>query len=59
MLSSPRPPRFQELGTRMAAADTTATLPALLTDGVTRVLNFAGALSTGVLSVQRGVFTRR
>lgn len=43
----------------MAAADTTATLPALLTDGVTRVLNFAGALSTGVLSVQRGVFTRR
>ncbi|HWC22829.1 MAG TPA: methyltransferase domain-containing protein [Flexivirga sp.] len=50
---------FQELGTRMAAADTTATLPALLEDGPTRMINFAVAVSAGVLSVQRGAFTRR
>jgi sarcosine/dimethylglycine N-methyltransferase len=49
---------FQELGTRLAAAATQATLPALLVDGPTRMMNFATALSTGVLTVHRGSFTR-
>ena len=50
---------FQDLGTRLAEAGTAATLPALLDDGPTRMMNFAGALSTGVLSIRRGAFTRR
>lgn len=49
---------FEEAGTRMAAADTSATLPALLTDGWTRMLNFAAALNDGVLTVHRGAFLR-
>jgi SAM-dependent methyltransferase len=49
---------FEEAGTRMAAADTSATLPALLTDGWTRMMNFAAALSNGVLTVHRGAFRR-
>ncbi len=48
---------FQGLGTRLAHAGTAATLPALLDDGPTRMINFAGALSAGVLSVHRGAFT--
>ena len=42
---------------RLAAAGTAATLPALLTDGPTRMMNFAGALSSGILTVHRGAFT--
>jgi sarcosine/dimethylglycine N-methyltransferase len=48
---------FQELGTRLAAAATQATLPALLTDGPTRMMNLATALSTGALTIHRGAFT--
>jgi sarcosine/dimethylglycine N-methyltransferase len=47
---------FQELGIRLDAADTAATLPALLTDGPTRMMNFAGALSNDILTVHRGAF---
>jgi SAM-dependent methyltransferase len=47
---------FRGLGTRMAAAGTAANLPALLADGPTRMLNFAGALDDGVLTVHRGAF---
>jgi len=47
---------FQELGFRLAAAGTAATLPALLTDGPTRMMNFAVALSNGILTVHRGAF---
>jgi sarcosine/dimethylglycine N-methyltransferase len=49
---------FQGLGPRLAASNTPATLPALLTDGPTRMMNFAAALSNGVLSVHRGAFRR-
>jgi sarcosine/dimethylglycine N-methyltransferase len=49
---------FEGLGTRMAAADTAATLPALLTDGPLRMMNFAAALSSGVVTVHRGAFRR-
>jgi sarcosine/dimethylglycine N-methyltransferase len=48
---------FQELGLRLAAAGTSAALPALLTDGPARMTNFAGALSNGLLNVHRGSFT--
>lgn len=47
---------FEDLGRRMAAGGTQATLPALLTDGPTRMLNFAVAVTTGVVSVHRGSF---
>jgi len=46
---------FEDLGKRLAA-DSAATLPALLNDGPTRMMNFAVALSTGVVSVHRGSF---
>jgi len=49
---------FQELGPRVAAAGTQATLPALLADGPTRMMNFAVALNTGVITIHRGAFTR-
>jgi sarcosine/dimethylglycine N-methyltransferase len=48
---------FAGLGDRLAAAGTAATLPGLLTDGPTRMMNFAGALSDGVLTIHRGAFT--
>jgi len=48
---------FQELGIRLAVADTRATLPALLTDGPTRMMNFASAVADGVLTIHRGSFT--
>ena len=47
---------FEDLGKRMAAGGSAATLPALLNDGPTRMMNFAVALSTGVVSVHRGSF---
>ena len=49
---------FQQRGARAAAAGTAATLPALLTDGPTRMMNLAGALNDGVLTVRRGAFVR-
>jgi cyclopropane fatty-acyl-phospholipid synthase-like methyltransferase len=47
---------FENLGKRMAAGGSPATLPALLNDGPTRMMNFAVALTTGVVSVHRGSF---
>jgi sarcosine/dimethylglycine N-methyltransferase len=49
---------FENLGKRIAAGGSAATLPALLNDGPTRMMNFAVALTTGVVSVQRGSFIR-
>ena len=47
---------FEDLGKRIAAAGSAATLPALLNDGPTRMMNFAVALRTGVVTVHRGSF---
>lgn len=47
---------FHAVGGRMTQSG--PTLPTLLTDGVTRVLNFAGALSNNVLTIHRGAFVR-
>jgi sarcosine/dimethylglycine N-methyltransferase len=47
---------FENLGKRIAADGSAATLPALLNDGPARMMNFAVALSTGVVSVHRGSF---
>jgi SAM-dependent methyltransferase len=48
---------FEGLGSRIARGETPqATLPALLTDGPTRMLNFAVAVTTGVVTVHRGSF---
>ncbi|MGC0420936.1 SAM-dependent methyltransferase [Embleya sp. AB8] len=49
---------FENIGARMAtgAGDGGATLPALLTDGLTRTLNFAIALDAGILTIHRGSF---
>ncbi len=47
---------FQQRGTRAAAAGTDATLPALLADGPTRMMNLAAALYGGILTVRRGAF---
>ena len=47
---------FANVAARMAAGGTRATLPALLTDGPTRMMNFAAALATGVVTVHRGSF---
>jgi sarcosine/dimethylglycine N-methyltransferase len=47
---------FEDLGKRIASGASPATLPALLNDGPTRMMNFAVALTTGVVSVHRGSF---
>lgn len=47
---------FQELGSRLVAAGSAVSLPALLSDGPTRMMNFAGALSADLLTVHRGAF---
>jgi sarcosine/dimethylglycine N-methyltransferase len=49
---------FEQIGGRLAAAGAAASLPALLTDGPTRMMNFAGALDEGILTVRRGAFSR-
>jgi SAM-dependent methyltransferase len=49
---------FEDIGVRLAAAGSTATLPALLNDGPTRMVTFAGALSDDILTVHRGAFGR-
>jgi hypothetical protein len=48
---------FEDAATRMAAAGSRATLPAILADGPVRMMNFAGAIATGTLSIHRGSFT--
>ena len=54
---------FADLGRQLAAGGAAATgaavLPAVLHDGPTRMMNFAVALNTGVVSIQRGSFIRR
>jgi ubiquinone/menaquinone biosynthesis C-methylase UbiE len=47
---------FADAAARMTAVGPQATLPALLTDGPSRMLNFAAALVGGVVSIHRGVF---
>ena len=49
---------FDRIGARLADPSTGATLPALLDDGPTRMLNFAIGLADGVLTVHRGAFRR-
>lgn len=57
---------FEELGAGISAdaaggrtaGASPATLPALLTDGPTRMLNFVLALASGVVTVHRGSFVR-
>jgi sarcosine/dimethylglycine N-methyltransferase len=46
---------FENLGKRLGSAGP-ATLPALLNDGPARMMNYAVALTTGVVSVHRGSF---
>ncbi|OIJ64062.1 class I SAM-dependent methyltransferase [Streptomyces mangrovisoli] len=48
---------FDDLGRELLAGAVPATLPALLADGPTRMLNYAAAVATGAVTVQRGVFT--
>jgi sarcosine/dimethylglycine N-methyltransferase len=47
---------FEDLGKRITADGSAATLPALLNDGPTRMMNFGVAVATGVVSVHRGSF---
>jgi sarcosine/dimethylglycine N-methyltransferase len=47
---------FENLGQRIADGAKAPLLPGLLNDGPTRMMNFAVALSTGVVSVHRGAF---
>jgi cyclopropane fatty-acyl-phospholipid synthase-like methyltransferase len=49
---------FQDAAARMAAAGTQATLPALLNDGPTRMLNYLAAIANDVVSIHRATFTR-
>lgn len=49
---------FDELGARLASAPSPATLPALLEDGPARMLNFAVAIASDVVTVHRGSFVR-
>lgn len=48
---------FDAFGRRLMAGSAPATLSALLTDGPTRLLNFAAATGAGALSIHRGAFT--
>ncbi len=48
---------FERAAERMAASRSQATLPALLNDGPTRMLNFATAIVSDVVSIHRGSFT--
>ena len=49
---------FAGLGVRLAAArGPQQPCPHSLTDGPSRMMNFAGALSDGTLSIHRGAFT--
>jgi sarcosine/dimethylglycine N-methyltransferase len=47
---------FENLGNRIAAGQPQAGLPALLTDGPARMMNFAIAVTTGVVTIHRGSF---
>jgi cyclopropane fatty-acyl-phospholipid synthase-like methyltransferase len=48
---------FEHAAARIAAAGTQATLPALLNDGPTRMMNYAAAIASDVVSIHRGAFT--
>ncbi|SEO87978.1 SAM-dependent methyltransferase [Actinacidiphila rubida] len=48
---------FDDLGKRLSAGTAAAQLPALLTDGPARMLNFAIAIATGAVTINRGLFT--
>ncbi len=48
---------FHDAAERMAASGSQAILPALLNDGPTRMLNFAAAIVSDVVSIHRGSFT--
>lgn len=47
---------FEEVGRRVASGPQSASLPALLTDGPARMLNFAIAIATGAVTINRGGF---
>ena len=49
---------FERAGARVLGDGTQATLPALLADGATRMVNFAGAIMGGVVAIYRGTFVR-
>jgi len=49
---------FEHAGSRVLGDGTQATLPALLADGPTRLVNFAAAIMGGAVSIQRGSFVR-
>ena len=49
---------FEQAGARVLGDGTQATLPALLADGATRLVNFAAAIMGGVVSIRRGSFVR-
>jgi sarcosine/dimethylglycine N-methyltransferase len=49
---------FARTAARLAAGTDRATLPALLTDGRARMVNYAVAIATKVVSVHRGAFVR-
>lgn len=48
---------FADLGRRLSTTPTSLALPTLLTDGPTRMLNFAIAVTNATLTVHRGTFT--
>jgi SAM-dependent methyltransferase len=50
---------FEAVGAEIMAGNAQAALPALLSDGPTRMLNFAIALAEGTLSIHRGSFAAR
>jgi ubiquinone/menaquinone biosynthesis C-methylase UbiE len=47
---------FAELGRRLATGAAPPALPALLSDGPARMLNFAVAVNTGAVTIHRGAF---
>jgi len=49
---------FADAGRRMMADPARASLPALLTDGPTRMVNFAAAVANGAVTIRRGAFVR-
>ena len=49
---------FADAGRRLMADPARASLPALLTDGPTRMVNFAAAVANGAVTIRRGAFVR-
>lgn len=48
---------FRQAAARMAGSTNHATLPALLTSGPTRMMNYAAAVASDIVSIHRGSFT--